>query len=352
MDLWDLTRLLFRRWYIALPILLASVLTSFLVGTSVKPDYSAAGHVVMIPAPGPAPKLGEPARNKNPWGDLGFQALGNAAILKVMDQRTLKSLENSGLSDSITVEMDLRSPIFLIEAVGDTPRQATATVQEVIRMLVAEVDAQQKPYNVAPQDTITTRTLTDGSNVEKVTTKVKRVLIVTFGLGLMLTAAGTIGIDALLRWRRRRAAEIAAAGDEPAPDPADPAKRTTTTATADDDPDGERTAIRPRFVLPRLPEDTEQTTRLPLGIGSRPTAGNGTNGSTPAKVTTSKGATAKGTQYDGSQAGRRSGEAGASGEARPEAKTKRPPSTSGDATVVIPLARNQWAAQDDRNGGR
>lgn len=109
MDLWDLTRLLFRRWYVALPILLASVLTAALVGQSVKPDYRSTGNLVLIPAPGPVepanPKQPTAERPKNPWGDLGLEALGNAAILKVLDQKTLKGLADSGLSDSITVQV-------------------------------------------------------------------------------------------------------------------------------------------------------------------------------------------------------------------------------------------------------
>ena len=92
MDLWEMTRLLFRRWYFALPILLLTIAMSIVVGNSVKPDYRANGHVVMIPATGAADKPGEKnTRPKNPWNDLGFEALGNAAILTVTNQDSLKS---------------------------------------------------------------------------------------------------------------------------------------------------------------------------------------------------------------------------------------------------------------------
>src|SRR5918995_1072876 len=135
MDLWDLTRLLFRRWYFALPILLVSAIVAVLVSSSVKPDYRATGNVVMIPAPGDpadaelkAQNKPVPSRPKNPWLDLGFNALGQATILQVMDQKTLEGFVDAGLSDSITVVMDQRSPIFIIEAVGTSPAQATATV--------------------------------------------------------------------------------------------------------------------------------------------------------------------------------------------------------------------------------
>ena len=37
-DLWDLTRLLIRRWYVAVPMLLVSVAVVLVAGQSVKPD--------------------------------------------------------------------------------------------------------------------------------------------------------------------------------------------------------------------------------------------------------------------------------------------------------------------------
>jgi uncharacterized protein involved in exopolysaccharide biosynthesis len=199
MDLWDLTRLLFRRWYIALPILLTSVLIAAFAGKSVAPDYRATGNIQIIPSRGTVTATSN--RPKNPWLDLGFNALGNAAILKVTDKETLETLKKEGYSDSITVLLNERSPLLSIEATADSPARATATVREVIKLLGTEIENQQKQFNVASEDMITTLTLNDGADVETVTSKVKRVLIVIAGMGLLLTAAGTIGIDALLRRR-------------------------------------------------------------------------------------------------------------------------------------------------------
>ena len=51
MDLWDLTRLLLRRWYFAVPMLLASVAVVVLAAKTVSPDYKSTGYVQLIPAP-------------------------------------------------------------------------------------------------------------------------------------------------------------------------------------------------------------------------------------------------------------------------------------------------------------
>src|SRR6266540_1154950 len=170
MDLWDLTRLLFRRWYIALPILLTSVLIAAFAGKSVAPDYRATGNIVFIPPRGTqSTTTTTTTRPKNPWLDLGFNALGNAAILKVVDKKTLESLKSAGLSDSITVLMNERSPMLSIEATADTPDRATKTVRQVIKLLANEIETQQKQFNVTSDDLITTLTLNDGADVQTVT---------------------------------------------------------------------------------------------------------------------------------------------------------------------------------------
>jgi hypothetical protein len=160
----------------------------------------------MIPPPG-SPEPERPnakPRPRNPWIDLGYEALGTAALLKVTDKAGLERLVNAGLTDDVTVVISDDSPLFEIEAIGNSAGQATATVREIIRRLNENVAASQKQYGVHPEDTITTLTLDDGGNVEVVTTKLKRILIVAAGVGVLLTAAGTIGLDALLRRRDRR----------------------------------------------------------------------------------------------------------------------------------------------------
>jgi capsular polysaccharide biosynthesis protein len=340
MDLWDLTRLLFRRWYFALPILLVSAIVAGLVSNSVKPDYRATGNVVMIPAPGDpadaelkAQNKPIPSRPKNPWNDLGFNALGQATILQVMDQKTLEGFVEAGLSDSITVTMDQRSPIFIIEAVGSSPAQATGTVREVIKKLSEQVAAQQSSYGVMPQDTITTKTLTDGADVEIVTSKVKRVLVVTVGVGLLLTMAGTIGIDVFLRWFRNRRRKP---GDDD--------------GNVDDEPEtAANPVIQPRFVATR--SATSGSSEETQVIGRIPTTRAASNGEAqPAKA-----AARVASRSAGRSSVRLENGSGRRGEPDDNngSNGKPQPAVSGaEATIILPIPRSQWSrGSDDRNGG-
>ena len=223
MDLWDLTRLLARRWYVALPLLILSAVGGLLFVRGVEPDYKAIGDLQMIPPRGTATQdPNKPAFN--PWLDLGYPSLGNAAVLKVTgDDTALKQLKDAGFSDSVVITMAERSPLLEIEVVATSPQQATATVREVIRRLNEEITAAQTYYHVEPADMITTLTLKDGGHVELVTSKEKRVLVVAAGLGLIITIAGSIAFDAAMR-RRTRVHEpvrpMAPAADRMFPTPA------------------------------------------------------------------------------------------------------------------------------------
>jgi hypothetical protein len=210
-DLWDLTKLLLRRWYFALPMLLASMVLVYVAAQTVDPDYSAKGYLQMIPPSRPEAPADPEAkpRPQNPWFLLGYEPLGTAAVLKVTEKAGLERLDAIGLTDEVTVVVREDSPMFEIEAIGVTPAQATGTVREIIRQLNESIAESQRQYNVLPEDTITTLTLNDGGNVEVVTAKKKRVLIVAAGIGLLLTAAATIALDALARRRTRPPGHLA-----------------------------------------------------------------------------------------------------------------------------------------------
>ncbi|MEV6302493.1 hypothetical protein AB0M02_23970 [Actinoplanes sp. NPDC051861] len=205
MDLWDLTRLLLRRWYFAVPMLLVTVGAVVLAAKSVAPDYKAMGYMQLIPAPSAGKQPDPKAKPKpaNPWLDLGYAALGNAAAITVTDPTNIEKLDKEGLSDSVTVVLSERTPLFEIEVIGDSEQQATATVQRVIKLLQDDIASKQKQYGALEEDTISTLVINDGSAPLQDTGMRKRVLIVAAGLGVLVTTASTIILDYWLRRRSR-----------------------------------------------------------------------------------------------------------------------------------------------------
>jgi hypothetical protein len=270
-DLWDLTKLLLRRWYFAVPMLLLSVALVVLTAYQVSPDYKAQGYMQMIPAPSIGKPVDPKAKPKpsNPWLDLGYAALGNASALSVTDQTNLERMAAEGFSDSVTVVLNERTPLFEIEVVGDSKEQATATVRQVIKLLQIDITAKQKQYGALPEDTISTLVINDGSSPQLESSKVKRVLIVAAGLGLILTTASTIALDYWLRRRSRRPGEPET--DESAPEPSTPS------GTAGS------SAVRSRQSIPSSAEQTQVIRASPKSTAIRQSVRSNGNGYSPAE---------------------------------------------------------------------
>ncbi|WBB95760.1 MULTISPECIES: hypothetical protein [unclassified Solwaraspora] len=219
MDFWDLTKLLFRRWYIAAPLLLISVAAAGWTRMSVEPDYIATSYVQLIPptAANTAPDEDAPTTPRNPWLELGLGSLSRAAALTVQDQAVLKQLDAAGLSESVAITLDNQQPIMTIEVVGESEEQATETTEEVVRRLEASVVGLQADYGANEESFITARRLDRGDNIQEANSKVNRAMIAVAGVGVLLSAALTIGIDGLLRRRRPRpvaAAPVTTGTDE------------------------------------------------------------------------------------------------------------------------------------------
>lgn len=206
MDFWDLTKLLFRRWYVAGPLLLLTIVGTAVAAVAIQPDYVATSYVQLVP-PSVSPRENEGAKPaaRNPWLDLGLNSLGKAAILTVQDKKVVDALTDAGLTDNFTLTLDPALPIVTFEVIGDTKEQASETTRELIRRFDASVAALQADYGAVADQSITTRRLDLGDNLTESTSKVKRALVGIGGVGVLLTTALTVGFDAAIRRRRARA---------------------------------------------------------------------------------------------------------------------------------------------------
>ena len=114
------------------------------------------------------------------------------------------TLEEEGLSDKFTVALDPYFPIVNIEVIGETPEQATATAQRLAQMVVDDVQARQDAYNVPSEKAISTLLLDDGSDLTPNNSSKRRAMVAVAGLGVLLTGATAVAVDALIYRRRRR----------------------------------------------------------------------------------------------------------------------------------------------------
>lgn len=208
MDFWDITKLLVRRWQVALPMLLLSAAITGATVSQVKPDYVATAYVQLVPPA--AVKTTTPeqqimtADQRNPWLTQGLGTLGNAAIVQAQDQSVAEEFKRTGYADTYTVTMGQNSPLVTFEITGKSARQARDTAEKLVTVFTDSVAQLQTSLAVTQPNFITVKRLDLGGNVVKSTSKVKRALVAVAAAGLLLTAGVTIGADAWLRRRNAR----------------------------------------------------------------------------------------------------------------------------------------------------
>jgi hypothetical protein len=267
LDFWDLTKLVFRRWKIALPLLLVTIAATTAVALTAKPDYVMTSYVQLIPAKVAPTDNPTSASLRNPWNQLGLNTLGQASIYATQDQQFLDALKANHHTVNFSLTMTYPNPIVTVQVVGATPVDATVTTQLVINRLRDSAQALQKDSGVHDEDIIQTQRLDQGQNLLPSGGKVKRAIIAVAAAGLMLTAGGTVGLDAVARRRSRKrelrekvdplaveialAREAAAAGNTNGKEvqllPKVPVVHTEASVAA---PSEALTQIHPRIVIP------------------------------------------------------------------------------------------------------
>jgi capsular polysaccharide biosynthesis protein len=207
-DFWDLTKLLVRRWYVAVPLLLLTAVSAVGLAATIKPDYVADSYITMVP-PTTAQSNTQAVTRTNPWLNVGLTTLGAAAIYSTQDANVVERMVSQGYSDNFTLALDGNSPIIKMEVTATNRDQAKATVDELAQLLSQSVRELQAQYQTPQDQLITMNRLDRGDNIKSSTTKLKRAVIAIVGAGLLMSIAFTAIFDAILQRRARRKARPA-----------------------------------------------------------------------------------------------------------------------------------------------
>lgn len=223
MDFWDLTKLMFRRWYVSMSLLLLTLAATGYAAVEIKPDYSITAYVQLIP-PTAAADPTKVNQTQNPWLALGITSLSNAAMVATQDQTFLDTLAQTEKNASFEITIGDQNPVAIVQVIAPTLEEAEASTALITSHYEQAVGLLQKQYGVKTNDMITAYRLDKGENVKRPGGKVKRTVVVVFAIGILLTGGLTILVDALIRRRHRAAAKAsdAAAGPDAASQPAEP----------------------------------------------------------------------------------------------------------------------------------
>jgi hypothetical protein len=237
LDIWDLGRLLRRRWRIAVPILLVAFVMTAFVFTKVKPNYVATAYVQLIPPVISQTSPGDQAPDlSNPWLGQDLRTLGNAALVSVQDLGYVQSLKDQGYSDAFTATMGDSTPLLTFAVTGKSAAQVEQTATQLVSRYAGSVASLQTSYGATTADEITARRLDAGTNITVSSSNKKRAVVAVLAAGVLLSVGVTVAADAWLRRRRQDAAaepETEQVSDpEPTPRPASAQRRTEAVQTS------------------------------------------------------------------------------------------------------------------------
>ena len=147
MDFATTLRILLRRWYVVVPALALTAAGAYLGMQQVTPQYESSGSLVLL---GPATGLevaGEKVPQVNAYLEFGGALATTAEVLSkaTLSDASAKKLADAGATGEYEVGTgsDGGSPIINIVATGTSPRIATLTVEEITKLLTAELERRQ-----------------------------------------------------------------------------------------------------------------------------------------------------------------------------------------------------------------
>lgn len=209
----SLLKRLLQRWYLVTVGLLASIGLGLGAAHLAPPTYQANGTVLMLPSKVQVTGDGM----ANPF--LQLTTLDAPASL-VMDR-----LNGSDVGDRIredhpeatylaAPDMSMRGPVVAVTVTDTTPEGAMDTLDDVLALVPEVLATLQKQVNVPRRAQVTSMPLAVDGEATPITTATKRAQVAAFGLGMLLTLSGTVGIDTLLRRRSTRLAPSEGAGPD------------------------------------------------------------------------------------------------------------------------------------------
>jgi uncharacterized protein involved in exopolysaccharide biosynthesis len=200
-DLFQLARVLLRRFYIFVPI----VLVAFVLGTQasgrIDPEYTSSGAAVLQ---GSSVGIDDSGKTipVNPVTNYSssLATLGQVLALSVESGTGRGRIAAEGLSVRYDVAPDNRSPLMRVTATSSDPEVAQATVNRVLELMSEDLAARQSG---APQHSLVELVVLAEPYLPGVDeSSAGRVRLMFVGAGVIGATAACVVFDAL--WRMRR----------------------------------------------------------------------------------------------------------------------------------------------------
>ncbi|WP_422773445.1 hypothetical protein ACN28C_11315 [Plantactinospora sp. WMMC1484] len=216
MDLLDLLKLMFRRWYVSAPIVVVTLGAALAFGVAIQPEYKTEVAILLVPpTTTAAPEPDAAPRPGNPWLRIGENAMAQAVQISTSAHDARTRIAAAGGDPDYEVGLVNRSSILTVAVTAASEESARKTVEAVTQLIHDDVAGRQAPYQPNPGEQITTEVLDPGLNIVPSRSNVLRAQVVIVAIGMLLAAVAAVVHDALVR--RRASARLGRRRDARAP---------------------------------------------------------------------------------------------------------------------------------------
>ena len=210
MDLWSFMKVLFRRWYLTVPLLALTAFGAVHAAGGVAPTYTASSSGVFLQPPINLPK---DQIATNPWVTAGLDTTAVAVVDSIQNPAAQSAVVSAGFSGEYTIQLAARSVLFTVYAPAPTRTEATATLDHVVQLMQQDLKVKQDQYKV-PADQQVLIQMTSAPSLVTTRNGLQRVIVAIAGIGLVVTFVLAISLDAFLTRRARRRRAVADEQDD------------------------------------------------------------------------------------------------------------------------------------------
>src|SRR5215471_18289361 len=201
MDLGEFFRTLRRQWILTLVLLLLTLFAVYQANKKFSGPYQAESVIVLLPSQ----KAAEP-NGRNPYlsFDSSINVAGDIVLRQVMDPHMVANLAAKGYSSSYEIVDDpnTAAPMLDVTVTGGDKAQVESTLVAVTRTFQSRLDSLQQ--SLKPINRVTSMVIFKDPVAKLELSKKARVLVVFLVIGLVLTCAIPLMVDAEITRRRGR----------------------------------------------------------------------------------------------------------------------------------------------------
>lgn len=202
MDIWRLLTAIIRRWYIIIPLLVATAVAAVTVGRWVAPEYTTSAIINITPSRATVQLTADKATVANPYS---VPTYSTGILQYVLSSSAVRQeLLAAGLAGSYVVEAVPRSSFLGINATADDPELAIATARGVIESARRILAERQGAIETPTPRLMSIEVLDDADSVSASVSGQSQALAAVLAVGGIVSVIATVLIDDLLLLRRRR----------------------------------------------------------------------------------------------------------------------------------------------------